>query len=273
MKAKKDWSDKGDKFVHHWRYYEAPARPSPSDIEFIKKKILEKGKKARILILGATPEYRNLCGELGIPMILIDFSRYNYEYLAREVKNRPKEIFVEGNWLTAVLHEKFDIILADNVINVLMKKDIKKLFLNVRKMLKKDGLFMPRIYVREKGERYTGEEAIREWREERKGQSLFTATERNLLMAVYDFKKDIVVFGDEWEMLKKLRKKGIISDDELEGYRKLALENSKFKFFIPLREELNKALYEFFVIEEIFNGTERYLMDKLPLYVLIGKNP
>src|SRR3989338_5753606 len=123
----KDWSDE---FVHHWNYFIGPARASPSDLRFIKKKILEKDRDAKVLVLGATPGYRNLCGELDIPVTLIDFKRYNYEYLSDEVKNKPKERFVEGNWMDTVLPEKFDIILADNVLNVVPTKE------NIRIVLK-----------------------------------------------------------------------------------------------------------------------------------------
>lgn len=264
-KIKKDWSDE---FVHHWKYYIGPARASPSDLEFIKKKILEKGKDTNILILGATPEYRNLCGELGMGVTLIDFKRYNYEYLGREVKNRPKETFYEGNWLNTVLNEKFDIILADNVINVMAKADVPKLLRNVSRMLKVGGLFMPRTYVREKGETYTGEKAVKEYREERKGQALYSGIVRNMYIAAYDFKKERVVLRDVWKIAVDMRKKGLMTDEEVMEFSKLSTENREFSFFIPEREIHEKALSEFFDIKEIFYGKEEYLRDKLPLYVL-----
>lgn len=264
----KDWADE---FVYHWKYYIAPARASPSDLEFIKKKILQKGRAAKILVLGATPEYRNLCGELGIEVTLLDFSRKNYEYLANEVKNRPKETFVEGDWLNTVLDEKFDIILGDNVIDMINKKDLKALLSNISRMLKKDGLFMPRTYVRDKGERYNPEQVIKEYREERKGQPLFTGTIRNLNLAAYNFKKDRVIFKDMWKIVKDLHGRGIVSDEELEEYRNFSFENRDFRLFIPLRGELDKALSKFFDIKEIFYGTEEYLKGQLPLHVLMKK--
>lgn len=263
--TKEDWS--GD-VVYHWKYYVPPARASPSDLEFIKKKILEKGKDCKILIFGSTPEYRNMCGELGMSVTLIDFKKFNYEYLGKEVKNKPKEIFFEGNWLKTVLNEKFDIILADNVINVLMKEDIDTLLLNVSKMLKKDGLFMPRIYIRGKNERYTGEKAIKEYREERKGQGLYSGLGRNLYIAAYDFDKDRNVLKDTWEIVIDLHKKGLLTDEELKEYSKLSLKNREFYFFIPVKEDHEKVLSGFFEIKDIFNATEDYVRGKMPLYVL-----
>ncbi len=266
---KKDWSS--DDFVHHWKHYLPPARASPSDLKFIKKKILEKGKGVKILVLGATPEYRNLCGELGAPVTLFDFSKRNVDYLAQEVKNRPQERFIEGNWIKDIVEEKFDIILADNVINVIKKSDVESLFKNVSGMLKIGGLFMPRTYVRDKGERYTPEEAIREYREERKGQKLYSATVRNLHMSVYDFKNDRHLFSDVWKAIKQLYEKGVITKHEFEEYRKLGHEGRNFQFYIPLREELDKKMEKFFKIKDRFYGSEKYLKDQFPLYVLTKK--
>ena len=263
-KPKKDWSDD---FVYHWKYFEVPSRPSPSDIEFIKKKILGKGRNAKILILGATPEYRNLCGELGISVTLMDFSRKNYDYLSDEVKNKPKEIFIEGNWLSKALDEKFDIILGDNVINVIAKEDVPKLLSNAAKMLKKDGFFMPRTYVRDRGERYTGEKVIKEYRTERKGQSLFTGTMRNFLVAAYDFDEERVIFSDIRQLVKELHNKGIMSDEEVEEYENFSLDRD-FRIFIPLREDIDMVFSGLFEIKEIFYGAEKYLKNQLPLYVL-----
>jgi cyclopropane fatty-acyl-phospholipid synthase-like methyltransferase len=166
-------------FVHFWKYYIVPARASSSDLEFIKKKILEKGSGVRVLILGSTPEYRNLCGELGISVTCFDFSEYNYKYLTDEVKNKPQERFVNGNWFTHTLDEQFDIILGDVVINLQVKEKLPDLFRNIAEWLALGGLFMPRTYIRDKGETCTAEEAIRRYRE-KKGQSLYTGSVREL---------------------------------------------------------------------------------------------
>jgi len=258
-------------FVHHWKYYLPPARASPSDLRFIKKKILEKGKGVKVLILGSTPEYRNLCGELNIPVTLLDFSRYNYDYLTAEVKNMPKEIFHEGDWLTTVLQKKFDIVLGDNIINVCKKENLHVLLTNIAKMLKLDGFFMPRVYVREKGESYTGEKVIKEYKEKRKGQTFYEGTIRNMYLAAYNLKKDMLHLHDVWILVEDLHKKRIINDKELQCYKRMCLKDNTFQFFIPLREALEKSFSTLFEIQEVFHGTEPFLQDKLPLYTLARK--
>ena len=59
--SKGDWSDE---FVHHWKYYLVPARASPSDLEFIKKKILEKYLKSKKIGYIVVEEIEELVGEI-----------------------------------------------------------------------------------------------------------------------------------------------------------------------------------------------------------------
>ncbi|MBW2982295.1 hypothetical protein KY343_05430 [Candidatus Woesearchaeota archaeon] len=267
---KQDWRSR--EFVCCWKYYLPPARASPSDLRFIKKKILEKGKNPKVLILGSTPEYRELCGKLKIPIKLLDFSKKNYKYLAREVKHKPKETFIQGNWLDTKLKEKFDIILGDNVINMLKKKDIPKLLKNVSHMLEKDGLFMPRTYIRDKGEHYTPEQIIKEYREKNYRYGLYAGTARAIYITA--LKNEHYVMNDLYKIVKKLYKKGLITKKELEFYGKnLGWENRNFNFFMPLREKLNKLLSKYFKIVEIFNCSETFpfLKNKIPLHVLRRK--
>lgn len=275
--ATKDWSSD---FVHYWKNYKVPGRASPSDLSFIKKRIMKKssqiekngGKKQdiKILVLGATPEYRNLCGELGIPVTLFDFKKYNYEYLAAEVKNKPKEKFIEGNWLTKIPDDKFDVVLADNVLNVIMREEIPKLLENISECMKKDGIFMPRVYIRDKDEHWTGEKVIEEYRKEGSKKPFYTWVIRNFYLALYDTKKDYVVLKDVLAIASSLHDKGLLTDEELEICRNLSLER-EFKFHIPLRDDLNKMLKQFFLIKETFFGTEPYLKGKLSLHLLMKK--
>ena len=276
IEKKLNWTDE---FVHHWKYYLAPSRISLSEKEFIKNKIeekirkygIDKKEKVKILVMGATPEYRQLCGEMGVPVTLLDFSRYNYEYLCQEVKNKPKEKFIEGNWLTTISEDKYDIILADNVINVVMKKGQVKLYNNVCKMLKYDGFFMPRTFVREKGETWNAEKVISEYRKEANRKSLYTWTFRPFVMAVYGYNKEFCVFKDVWTEIKKLHEKGLITNKELEEFSKWSMELREFKVYVPEREELDKILKEFFAIKETFFGAEPYLKNMLPFHVLVKK--
>jgi hypothetical protein len=260
-----NWKKK--EFVKYWKYYREPSRPSKSELEFIEEKIKEKGHSVNVLILGSTPEYREICGRLGIGVTCLDFSRFNYDWIGKEVKHKPVERFIEGNWLTAKTKDKFDIILGDNVIQVVRKEDTESLLRNISTMLKKEGYFMPRSFVRDKDEDYTGESAIKEYREKWSNEGLYRGTVRNLFVSLVDKKTDSFMFRDGWRLIEKLHHDKIITDKEFEEYKNFSFDRD-FYVYIPIREDLDRIFLGFFKIKEIFYGKEKFLKDKLPLHVL-----
>lgn len=257
-------------FVYAWKYFTTPSRPSPSELKYIKNRILEKGESLKVLILGSTPEYRNICGELGIPVTIIDYNKLSYEILKELVEHMPKETFIEGNWIDVKLDEKFDIILGDNVVNVIPLPNMKTFLANMSKMLNKKGLFFSRNYIRYKGESYTTEKAIEEYRREGKDWPFIAGTLRNLCLAAFNPKTQMVKLSDIWKGIIRLHDKVLISDKEFKTYKKLTLEREA-GFCIPLRSEMEEWHEEFFKEEDVFCGTEPWLKENLPVYVFTTK--
>lgn len=269
--------------VEHWRYYLPPVRPCPSDLEFIKKKILEKieeynGDKSKIklLILGSTSEYRNLCGELGIKCYCFDFSKPNFDYLAEEVKNKSKEVCIEGNWLDGIPkslkkikeNEKFDFILGDCVFNITIIKNHKKLVNTIFKLLKKEGSLIPRTFFKEKKEKITYEEMIEKYRKQGSKKPIFTWLAKDLYLGAFKEGQEFILVKQIWENLVKLHEKELISDDELEELSKLSFEDRDFEFCIPVKDEFDAFFKEKFIIKEVFLTPEQYCCNKLCLHVL-----
>lgn len=261
---KSDW--KTD-FVYHWKHFVHPARPGYSELELIKSKIKER-KQAKVLILGSTPEYRDLCGKLGADVTLIDFNKKNYQYLAKEMKTKPKEKFVNDNWITTVLNEKFDIILGDVVLNIVNKDNIIKVISNIFKMLKSGGLFLPRTYVRSQEERHTPEGIIKKYRKNGSKKPMFSWTVRDIMLSAYNFEDENLVFKDIWTNMNLLFKKGLITKEELENYRKLSFEKREFNFYFPEKKEFDKLLSNFFKLNGIFHSKKEYAKDNFPIHIL-----
>lgn len=262
---KKGWNT--DEFIHMWKYFRQPNRASPADLKFIKKKILEQGKNVEVLIYGSTPEYRNLCGEIGVKVTCIDFKKYNFEYLKKEIKHLPKEELIESDWMSTVLDKKFNIILADNVINILKKQNLEGFFSNVSKMLEENGLFMPRTFIRDGVERYTTEKTIKEHREKTPKEHFISGIFRNMCMSVYDFENDTMNLLDMNTKIMNAYKEGLISDEEAK-YFETGCWNVPFIAYFPDRLYLEKKFSEFFVLEDTFYSKEAFLKDKVPLHIL-----
>ena len=269
----KDWCDD---FVHCWKYYPPPARASLSDIKFIeskiKEEILKKGREnVKVLVLGSTPEYRNLCGELEVHCYCFDFSEYNYQYLSQEVKHKPKETFILGNWLDVVPEGKFDIVLGDVVLNLIFKEEYPKMLSMVSKILEKEGYFIPRTFVRGKDEKWAGEKAVEEYRKDGSKTPVYTWLGRNLYMSAFDYEKEMLTMNKNWLVIVDLQNKGLLSKKEVDELSKLNDKGRDTYFHIPVKEEFDAKLSKFFKIKSIFYGTEPYLKDKFPLHVLMRK--
>ncbi|MFH1769925.1 MAG: class I SAM-dependent methyltransferase [archaeon] len=257
-------------FVYAWKHFTTPSRPSPSELEYMKQRILEKGKDAKILILGSTPEYRNLCGELGLPVTLIDFNKTSYEVLKGLVDNVPEETLVEDNWISVKLKEKFDIILGDNVVNVMPLPDMKAFIENLSKLLAENGLLFTRNYIRYEGEEYTPEKAIEEYRREGKDWPFQAGTLRNFSLAGYNFDTQMVMLRDIWKGITRIHDKGLITDEEFKEYVNLSLDREG-GFCIPLKEESEKWHEEFFKEDDVFYATEPWMKKNLPVFVYTTK--
>ncbi len=265
---KGDWSDQ---FVHHWKYYTGHARASKKDLETIKSKIKSVGKYCKVLILGATPEYRNLCGELKVQVTCLDFSKYNFEYLKQEVATKPQERLVEGNWLQTILDEKFDIILGDVVLNLVGKKGVPILLENVGKMLKPNGLFLPRLYMRGEEEKIAGEDAVKKYRKHGSKKPIYNHLVRDLYLAAYNFNKDTVLLKDIYSLASNLYKQKLLSDEELSLFDKLGMKDRLFSFYMPTKQVIEEEIKEYFQIVDVFYGAEDDNPELYPLYILKKK--
>jgi hypothetical protein len=139
------------KIVDRWELYKSPGTPSKGDIKvfegFLKK--IKKPKKA--LILGATPQLRDLAHKYQLEVTIIDISLFMMQALIRLMKYKKKteqEIWVRANWLDNPLAENyFDVVLGDlvkeNIPFSLQEKFCKK----ISSLLKRNGYFIVRELV------------------------------------------------------------------------------------------------------------------------------
>lgn len=129
---------------------ESPAAPQPKEVAVYRtylKKILKGKKGARVLVLGATPELRDLPLSMGCQVVAVDF---NWDMIGTlssvmKYKNHKNEIVVKGDWFSMPLEDNnFDVILADASLNNVVAKDYDRLLKIVKGFLKRNGYFLTR---------------------------------------------------------------------------------------------------------------------------------
>ena len=134
-----------------WRKIEPPIRPWPSEVRIYKKlskKVLKGTKSPKILVLGATPEMRDVAASFkNAEVTVADISLDMLLIMRRFMKSKnPKEILVRGDWTTMPLSRNYyDLALGDGLTGNVEYKRHPILFRHISELLKPPGHFITRI--------------------------------------------------------------------------------------------------------------------------------
>lgn len=142
----KEWGrifEIGDK-----KYY--PSAPSEEELKIIEEhfnKIIK--KRARVLVLGATPGLRDIAIKHNCELTSVDINMDSFFSMNKLMDYKSdKEIIIKGNWLTVPLPNKyFDVILGDHVFNNVSYEEHDALFKKLRTLLKPEGYLIIRNVV------------------------------------------------------------------------------------------------------------------------------
>jgi SAM-dependent methyltransferase len=100
-----------------WPSATSPWRPSPGDVA-VYRRLASAKVGGRVLVLGTTPELRDLLAELGAVPVLVDMSRAMHRATSRLLRKADpsRETWIEADWCDADLPpSSFDLVLGDMV--------------------------------------------------------------------------------------------------------------------------------------------------------------
>ena len=139
--------------AQRWRKVAPPIRPSKADLKIYErflKGVVKNKKQPRILILGATPEMRDLAAkykaettvcDISLEMIMAMTALMSYK------KAGQKEIWVRASWVTVPLqHNYYDLILGDGVNTNVSWPEANQWWKHLIQLLKPKGAFITRIF-------------------------------------------------------------------------------------------------------------------------------
>lgn len=132
-----------------------PASPCKDQLkiyEKIIKKITTKETNSRALILGSTPELRDLCLKYNLETTVCDINPDMIAAMSNLMKyrNHPKEKTVQVDWLKMNFPAgSYNLIMGDLSFNQILKKnDVERLFKKCARFLKSNGLLIIREATR-----------------------------------------------------------------------------------------------------------------------------
>ena len=149
--------DANEKEVHRvwdenagiWQYVTPPWRPSVGVLDLYKTLSQEK-LGGNVLILGATPELRDLASQYNKAVTVVDMSQKMLEQTSKFLKNADpeKERWIVGDWCNIALPiTSFDLILGDMIWWLLPFSKQNALSAIMANLLKDDGHFISRFRI------------------------------------------------------------------------------------------------------------------------------
>ncbi|MFA7209238.1 MAG: class I SAM-dependent methyltransferase [Parcubacteria group bacterium] len=258
-----------------WKNYAAPVRPGleMAIYEKIIRKVLAGNKKPRILILGSTPEFRDLLLKHKITPICCDVNSEVYEALRILMKRDGKELFIESDWLELDDARGFDLIMGHNVINMIPINKQSFFVKNIADNLKPGGIFATTAVIRPVRKEVNpadGFERYRKLRIKTGKKTLFMMAYPDLALSI-GRKKGSYTPSGILSKLRDMRGKRIIDDSELKTMLGF-IKPSSLKIRLPLRDNLENIFNKYYLIEDVKYITDKYFDPRYwPIYILRKK--
>jgi len=142
--AKKVYNPSWSHWQKLWAEVESPWRPSKKDIAFCEKMIemaLKREKNPRALVLGATPEIRDLLAKYKIETTLVDVNPSMKKAMDKLMRRKSeREKLIVSDWVKMKLPKNyFDLAFSDGCLTNISLATWKNFFANVNHGLKKTG--------------------------------------------------------------------------------------------------------------------------------------
>ncbi len=137
-----------EKTAQDWKRYKPPSRPAKSEVK-IYDSVFAAKKGCSVLILGSTPELRELAAKYEMKVTIVDWSEDICKALKLLMKHKnAREAFSKQDWLQMKFDEKFDMVVGDCATTVVPYAELENVLRNISNCLKPDGIAVQRIWVR-----------------------------------------------------------------------------------------------------------------------------
>lgn len=255
----KEWNNKYS--VRNFSRRNDIIAPSQAELKFYRKylKIIKRQvKNPKLLVLGATPEIRDLGLSLGFEVFAIDI---NFEMIKLannflKIKKRDKEILIKADWLKIPFApDIFDVTIGDISLNNLALKDIPVMLQKLYNWTNPRGYCIVRNFViPDENKDFTGlKKDLNLWRNQQIGFREFYFRYRfgHCYPHCYRQKTKAFYASKEFKWLDKLYKQKVFNQRE---YQALNKRRSVFILIVLPIKKFLKMFNKYFTTIEI--GTE-----------------
>jgi hypothetical protein len=257
------------KYADLWKTFSYPWRPNKKQISFCSKylkKYLSNKRGVKVLILGSTPETRDLCSKLKLSVTCLEISESMYHGMKKLMCSKPyKEKLVLGKWEDVYKYFKnneFDIIFGDETHCNMAISSWKKNLNDIRKIIKPDGLYFFSAVVMTFNKKSTFQDVMKKYNINKKyfdnyQNRIETFYQLCLGEDCYDWEKRGCVYHKLKEKFINYAKKNKISLEIINKIWPVAddIKNKHIGDYVevdPPTGEVYEFLFPYFWIEDIY---------------------
>lgn len=252
-------------FVDAWKRAVFPARPSPEEM-VVYDSLMKEFAGKQLLILGATPEFRDLGAKHHYSVTCADVNPDMLQGMKQLMTHQnPTEALVQCNWLNMPFSEEFDVAFAEQSINIVPVAEFKTFLKNVHTALKPGGHLVMKIIVR-------AEQPEADVLKNAPGQhaGYFMA---KFIAAFGRYTDRVVSVREAVEYVKNLYSNNKIPQQDHDAFMNAfaAIGAADLHIHLLQQEQMEALFEEFFTIKEIRYGDNREKHQEMPIYVLQKK--
>jgi hypothetical protein len=256
-----------DLFLEKWATIKEPIRPSKEENRFYEYYIEEISKRdePQMLILGATPDFRDMAIKRGITPVSADLVPEIFDAMKDWMEEEGEEEFLQCDWLEIPENRKYDLIIADGALNMLSRNALFPYFEKMSRILKDNGLFVQRILItNENLDLKAYERAIKEYREKKYDMNIFLYTLyfKNCLQEIMFPDLTPTEIYEQWLFPYH-------TDEEKAVIREYLFFS---RIYFPFQKELDEAIEKFFNVVRLRRYDDIGFWDTGAQYVLKKKS-
>lgn len=260
---------------HEWTNMTWPNRPSVGELsiytDVLRKSQLKDSNKKKVLILGSNVEFRDWAYEEDLDVTIMQNNENYHLATYRELrhKNAPHKIILQ-DWKNVKFDNQYDFIVGDELVGNLDTSNIEPFLCNVANSLKSGGYFLSKTFYKPLDYKpKTLKQIFDDYMLNAKGLNPIAYCVFDLTMLSMD-KYGFVDFNKIKKMIDEAFNNNYIDDNTHKKLSSIGLDSMNYRFFVPIKEEYEKIVGKYFVIEQISHTNDVGAKD-FPIYILRKK--
>lgn len=247
-----------------WTKMVGPSRPTCSELNVYLKYIRElqytQKRKLKMLVLGSTPEFRDLGFEESMDVTIIDCNLDYHNTINREIHHKValnKEHFLNQRWQDLDFPNTYDIIIGDLVVGNLAPEELEAFIKRVSKSLTNGGFYLGKSFFQL--DNYT-KKSPKETLEEYYANPAYHPYSKMIYdFSIYSLDGELLYFSKMYDIIKNLHSERLMDDDTFWYFNNIGLDKGmEFTFYIPSFEYYKSLVNKYLTIRSVDYGNDIY---------------